>query len=284
MSSNQVRSEVGIANVNGTHLHYEDRGTGPALLFLHGFTLDHRMWRPQAELAKTWRVVTYDARGFGRSALPGTTAYKHCEDAAALCEYLGIERVVAIGHSIGAHQMLELALGRPDLVVGWVPICISGLAGIPFTDDLMKLFGALRQAARADGIEAAKKIWRDAGWFAEAREVPSVASELDRMLDDYSGWHWTHDNPAQSLEPPAAERLGELRAQALVITGGRDLPYNLSVREALLARLKGATMLDLPRASHMANMEEPAAVNRAIAELARRVYSSLKPSRDQSSL
>ena len=91
------------------------------------------------------------------------------------------------------------------------------------------------------------------------------------MLADYSGWHWTHDNPAKGLEPPAAERLGELRAPALVITGGRDLPYNHTVRDALLARIKSAGVLDLPRASHMANMEEPGAVNRAIAEFARKV-------------
>ena len=272
MSSHQHATETGMAEVNGTRLYYEAHGTGPTLLFLHGFTLDHRMWKSQiAELAKTFRVISYDARGFGRSALPGTEAYKHCDDAAALCDHLGVKRVVAIGHSIGAHQLLEFALSRPDLVAGWVPICISGLAGIPFTDDIMKLFGAVRQAARETGIEAAKKIWAEGGWFATTRQEPALAGELDQMLADYSGWHWTHDNPAKGLEPPASERLDELRAPALIITGGRDLPYNQSVRAALIARVEGASVLDLPRAGHMANMEEPGAVNRAIADFAAKV-------------
>jgi pimeloyl-ACP methyl ester carboxylesterase len=271
MSSEQRGVETGIAEVNGTRLYYEARGTGQALLFLHGFTLDHRMWNRQIELAKTHRVITYDARGFGRSTLPGAEAYKHCEDAAALCQHLGLERIIAIGHSVGAHQMLELALLRPDLVAGWVPICPSGVAGIPFTDDIVKMFGAVRQAARENGIEAAKKIWAKGGWFAPAREVPDVANDMDQMLADYSGWHWTHDNPAKGLEPPAAERLAELRASALFVTGKRDLPYNHSVREMLVQRIKGAAVLDLPRASHMANMEEPGEVNRAIATFANNV-------------
>jgi len=272
MSSYQHGAETGTAEVNGTRLYYEARGTGRALLFLHGFTLDHRMWNQQTEaLAKTHKVVSYDARGFGRSDLPSTETYRHYEDAAALCDHLGIDRVIAIGHSIGAHQMLEFALNRPDLVAGWVAICMSGLAGIPFTDDLTKMFGAVRQAAREKSIEAAKTIWGQGRWFAPARELPAVAAELDRMLAEYSGWHWTHDNPAKGLEPPAAERLADLRAPALIIMGGRDLPYNHAQRDALLARIEGASVLDLPRASHMANMEEPDAVNRAITEFAHKV-------------
>jgi pimeloyl-ACP methyl ester carboxylesterase len=135
----------------------------------------------------------------------------------------------------------------------------------------MKMFGAVRQAAREEGMDPAKKIWGSGGWFAPAREIPALAEELDRMLADYSGWHWTHDNPAKGLEPPAADRLSELRPPALIITGGRDLPYNRAIRDVLVDRLPGAATLDLPRASHMANMEEPEAVNRAIAEFARKV-------------
>src|SRR5689334_10247955 len=101
----------GTVDVNGTRLHFESRGSGPALLLLHGFTLDRRMWGPQlATLSTSFRVVAYDARGFGRSALPTSEPYRHCDDAAALVEALGLAPVVAVGHSIGGHQLLELAL------------------------------------------------------------------------------------------------------------------------------------------------------------------------------
>jgi pimeloyl-ACP methyl ester carboxylesterase len=64
-------------------------------------------------------------------------------------------------------------------------------------------------------------------------------------------------------------RLADVRAAALIVTGGRDLPYNTIIGDALCAGIAGSVRLHLPRAGHMANMEEPAAVNEAIARLAR---------------
>ena len=262
--------ETGFADVNGTRLHYEARGAGPAVLLLHGFTLDRRMWRRQVDaLAGRFRVVTVDARGFGRSAMPATDPYRHCDDLAALCAHLGLARVVAVGHSIGGHQTLELALARPDLVAGWVGVAASGLAGIPFPSEIVGTFAAIREAARTS-LDEAKRIWSACGWFTSSREAPALRAELDAMLADYSGWHWTHQNPATSLDPPAAGRLGELRVPALVITGDRDLPYNDAVGDALVAGIPGAARLRLRGAGHMTNMEEPEAVSRAIAELAER--------------
>jgi pimeloyl-ACP methyl ester carboxylesterase len=265
--------DSGFAEVNGTRLYYEVSGSGPALLFLHGFTLDRRMWRPQVEdLSSRFRVIAYDARGFGRSALPTTEAYRHCDDAAALCEHLQIGRVVAIGHSIGAHQTLELTLSRTNLVAGWIGVCSSGLATVPFPDDVTNMFAAIRQAARDEGIDAAKTIWHASGWFASARESPALLRELEAILADYSGWHWTHDNPAKLLEPPAAEQLGSLRVPTLVVTGARDLRYNTLIGEQLVSRIPGAVSLRLADAGHMANMEASGTVNRAIAELAERAF------------
>lgn len=258
-----------FADVNGTRLYYEVQGAGPTLLFLHGFTLDHRMWRRQVEgLAARFRVITYDARGFGQSAMPTEgKPYKHCEDAAALCRHLAIDRVIVIGQSIGAQQMLEFALTEPNLVAGWVAVCYSGLPTLPFPDEIQQTFAAVRQAAATD-VDEAKRIWSRCSWFATVRESPALSREFAEILADYSGWHWTHDNPAQSIDPPAATRLGELRARALVIDGERDLPYNARIGDILCSSITGAIRLTLPRAGHMANMEDPDAVNRAIAEFA----------------
>lgn len=263
---------IGIADLGtGTQLAYEVHGSGPTLLFLHGFTLDRRMWRPQVEaLASDFRVVTYDARGFGQSALPGPDVFHQADDAAALCEHLGLGPVIAVGHSIGAHQMLEFSLTRSDLVRGFASIAMSGLASVPFSDDLRALFGALGEAAKRAGVAAAKALWAQAGWFATARETPAVAALLDDILADYSGWHWLNESRSRSVEPAAATRLYALAVPALVITGGRDLPYNHRIGEALAAGLPNARALTLPAAGHMPNLEDPQAVNAALRELAAR--------------
>lgn len=261
-----------IASINGTRLYHECQGQGPTLLFIHGATLDHRMWRAQvAELANRFRVITYDVRGYGQSAMPDGE-FRHCEDAAALVDHLGLDRVVVIGHSIGALYALELALTRPDRIVGLVSLCMSGLGVPAFPEDTLAMFAAIRQAARGS-LAAAKAIWAASGWFASARALPGVAIELDAMLADYSGWYWTHDSPSRPIAPPAVERLGELRVATLIIDGERDLAYNHAIAGELKQRIRGAALLRLA-AGHMANMETPTLVNAAIGDFAtaRRVW------------
>lgn len=258
-----------FAEVNQTRLFYRRAGQGPALLFMHGFTLDLRMWQPQFEaLSDRFEVVAYDQRGFGRSALPTNATYKHYEDAAALLEHLGLEQVVVVGHSIGAVYGLELCLARPELVKGFASLCMAGLGTPAFPETVRQMFGAIQKAASQGNIEQARRIWSEAGWFESALEHPDAKGELYRMLRDYSGWHWTHKNPAKNLEPPAVERLEQLTVPALVIDGERDLDYNRAVADVLQQRLPKVRRLRMPGAGHMANLEAPETVNAALGEFA----------------
>ena len=65
----RAEAEPGFAEVNGTRLYYEVAGSGDPVVLVHAFTLDTRMWNDQFEaLAREFRVIRYDARGFGKSA------------------------------------------------------------------------------------------------------------------------------------------------------------------------------------------------------------------------
>jgi pimeloyl-ACP methyl ester carboxylesterase len=262
--------EVSTADVNGTRLHYElqGEGDGPAIVLCHGFTLDHRMWSGQVEiLAQRHRVLSYDSRGFGKSDVPPAGPYSHWEDAAALCAHLGLRRIVVVGHSIGGHHMLELAVSRPDLVAGYVGVCTSGLAGIPFPDEVKEMFRAIRAAARDGRIDEAKHIWSRSGWIGPAHQDAAVEDAMAAMLADYSGWHFVHDDPVVRIAPPAAERLAGLAIPALVVTGAQDLAYNEEVAQTLATNIPGACRLPLA-GTHMVSMEEPARVAAAIDQIA----------------
>lgn len=129
------------------------------------------------------------------------------------------------------------------------------------------MFAALRTTATSEGVDAAKGIWARSSWIAPALEAPETAAAMHAMLSDYSGWHWTHSNPAGSLVPPASGRLDTLRMPTLVVTGARDLFYNETIAKILVARIPGAQHLALA-GSHMVNMEEPGPVSRGIAGIA----------------
>lgn len=106
-----MRPEKGFADVNGTRLHYEIGGAGEPLVLIHGFSLDTRVWEPQREaFARDHRVIRYDLRGFGRSALPDGTPYPHHEDLKALLDRLGDRVRGGAGHSMEAPAQFNAAV------------------------------------------------------------------------------------------------------------------------------------------------------------------------------
>src|SRR5579859_6849763 len=94
----------------GARLAYQVTGDGPAVVLIHGFGLDMRMWDAQAgPLAARFRVLRYDCRGFGASGpLDPAVAYAHVEDLVALLDHLGIEDVALVGLSFGGQLAVEV--------------------------------------------------------------------------------------------------------------------------------------------------------------------------------
>src|SRR5215471_9330956 len=101
-SLTNLNVETGFVQVNKARLYYEKAGSGNAVIFVHGFALDCRMWNENFfELAKQFHVVRYDARGFGKSDLPTDEPYSHHEDLNILLRQLGISNACFIGLSMG---------------------------------------------------------------------------------------------------------------------------------------------------------------------------------------
>ncbi len=104
--------------VNGTALHYDEQGDGPAVLFLHGTGASSFIWeRSIAQLPPGRRLITYDRRGFGESR--GSLARglrDHVEDAAALLRELGATPAAVVTQSGGAPIAFGLASQHPELV------------------------------------------------------------------------------------------------------------------------------------------------------------------------
>ena len=97
-------------------LRYRDAGSGPAVVLVHGWTLDLEMWDLQAAaLQSGWRVVRYDRRGFGRSSGRPSTE-QDCEDLVALCDHLALARVALVGMSQGVRPVLQWAASTPRRV------------------------------------------------------------------------------------------------------------------------------------------------------------------------
>ncbi len=102
-----------IDAADGTKIHYNDWGSGPPVVLIHGWPLDAEMWEYQSvHLASHgFRVVTYDRRGFGRSAQPWT-GYDYdtmTDDLHALLEALNLTDITLVGFSMGGGEVARYA-------------------------------------------------------------------------------------------------------------------------------------------------------------------------------
>jgi pimeloyl-ACP methyl ester carboxylesterase len=260
---------------DGVRLFYEVHGSGPGtVLLLPPWSISHsRMWKLQVPfLARHFRVVTFDARGNGRSDRPaGTAAYGDDEllaDVVAVLDVLdplGSDGVVGIGLSMGGRALLQLAAEHPERLRGALfvapSITLEERAG-PVLD-----FDVVRASYR-DWQRWNRHYWRqDLLGFAEfffTEVFPEPHST--RQVED--GVSWALQTDADTLvdsmapERPAltVERTREYAARVtcprLVVHGSRDQIVPVGVG-AELARLMGAPFEAVVGGGHCVQARHP---------------------------
>ncbi len=241
-----------------------DRGEGSAIVFLHGFGLDGRMWEPQLEaLRGSHRSLAVDLPGFGPKPAPASPGLTTARTVLDMLDEMNIERVHVVGHSLGGAIAADFALAFPHrvrtLVLVAAPMRGSN-AGIVAWDRCVAL-------ARENRMNEAREAWLGDPLFASANADPATSSLLRAMVTDYGGAHWRDEisTTFESAAPPTLARLAELRLATLVIAGDKDLPTFLAMADAYASTLPRAKKIIIPGAGHMPNLEAPAAFNEALA-------------------
>jgi pimeloyl-ACP methyl ester carboxylesterase len=174
--------------VDGTHLHVEVRGSGPAVILVHSGGEDAEVWRPIAERLVGFTVVTYDRRGTlrsGRDDWPGRGSVQHADDAAAVLDALGLDRVVVFGASSAGIVALQLALRYPGLVRRALVFEPGLFRQVPGTDAVQR---AVRRAVD-DHLAAHPEDWAGAlGAFRHAAALAMTGAES--ILAPPVGMEW----------------------------------------------------------------------------------------------
>jgi len=261
--------------VAGARLRYRDEGSGPALLLVHGWTLDLEMWNAlSAALRPTFRVIRLDRRGFGMSSgQPGLE--RDIADLDALWGHLGLTSAALLGMSQGARVVLGLAAARIRKIS-----CLV-LDGAP---DMARSAGAddnaadaddgdevplahFRAIARAQGIEAFRRQW-SAHPLIQLRTGDRNAHQLLRtMLNRYPGNDLLHAAaPIAAAAAPAAvpPRPEDIALPVLVITGAHDVARRMKSAELLAQRFPCAERAVVADAGHLPNLDNPVAYNNLV--------------------
>jgi 3-oxoadipate enol-lactonase len=211
-----------------------------------------------------YRVVRYDARGFGKSALPVQgEGYAHREDLKALLDHLKVSQAFVLGLSMGGRTAISFTLEYPEVVRALIPVD-AVLGGFQWSKESSEVLRTPSINGKKDGVEAAKNLWLESSLFRPTFDNADVASHLVKMVSDYSGWHWVNTNPLDRLDPPAIERLEEIHVPTLIIVGERDLPDFHKIAETLERTIRNARKVTLQGVGHMSNMEAPEKFNETV--------------------
>ena len=260
-----MAEETTTIEANSARLACEIAGQGEPVVLIHGFTLDRSMWDDQMPaLTPHFRVIRYDARGFGQSSLP-REQYTHHDDLNALLDVLDIPSAHVCGLSMGGGIALRFACVYPHRVRSLM-LVDSTLPGHPLPPETGARLGAVYAAAREEGLDAARESWLTHPLFAPCTEQPDVAERMKRMVGDYSGWHWVNDEPAAELDPPVTARLKQITAPTMVVVGERDIADFQTFARRMVDEIPEAELATIPNAGHMSNMEAPEIFNQVLVD------------------
>ena len=253
--------QSGYVEVPDGRLYYETAGSGQPLVLLHAFTLDTRMWDAQFDfLAARYRVIAYDARGFGRSSLPRSgRTYSHFEDLRMLLDKLEAPQPHLVGASMGGRFALDFAAMQPDRYRS-LALIDGVMGGWNWSPEWLASYAPVIAASQRKDVAAAKAAWLAHPVFATARGDEDVYRRLRQMVADYSGWHFVNHDPARNVVPPVSARLTRIRGPILSLVGEYDMPDFHRMAEKLETEAKAQRSV-VSGAGHLSSMGAAERVN-----------------------
>lgn len=274
MNSQMSRHTVTTMAISGkVKLHVEITGAGDTILFLHEFGGDHRSWEPQIRyFARRYQCVTYAARGYPPSDVPtNPDAYSQdlaVQDAIAVLDQMGAERVHLVGLSMGGFAALHLTMEHPRRVAS-VALASCGWGAEPHR---MEQFRSECQSV-ADAF-ATQEMTHVAQRYAEGPTRVQLQAKDPRGWEEFRDRLAEHDptgaaltmRGVQARRPSLyemADRLTSISNPVMIIVGDEDdgcLEPGLFLKRTIST----SALTVLPRTGHSVNLEDPSAFNDAV--------------------
>jgi 3-oxoadipate enol-lactonase len=265
--------------VRGREVGYDDRGRGEAVVLLHPFPFSRHVWAGAGgpadvgeALARRFRVIAVDARGFGDSDLrashpsPGASApyaiVDLADDLAALLDALDVRRAAVLGMSMGGYTALAFAARHAARLSALVLADTRAAADTPEVR-------ALREAALATIHGQGPAAYLDASLAAlvSPEATPAVRAlvraRAEARADSLiAGVEALRDRPDRTAE------LGAISCPTFVVCGAADGVTPPAEMRRLSAAIGGGgrgRYVDLPGAGHLAHLEAPEVFATAVA-------------------
>jgi 3-oxoadipate enol-lactonase len=255
------------ATINGNEVYYEVYGKegAPWLVFSHSLACSVRMWDGEIEKHKgSYRVLAYDTRGHGQSAAPKGpyTLEGLADDLHGLLTHLKVQKPHFVGLSMGGMIGQTFALKYPSFF-RTLTLCDTTSR---YPAEAAPMWAERIRIAESKGMAPLVQPTLER-WFTEPfrkshpDKVARVAALIEKTpVAGYAGCC------AAIPKINVTSRLKEIRTPTLVICGNDDPATPPAMAREIQENLPGAKLALIPQAAHLANIEQPEAFNRALAE------------------
>jgi len=231
-------------------IHYRVKGTGPAILFVHGWGGSIESLEALSQQFTSYTSVTLDLPGFGNSDLPDPSwgVEKYAEVIVKLCEKLHFEEIVYFGHSFGGALGIYLAVHKPTLISKLI-LCSASFKRTARRTDQSGEISLTKSISKLFPTTVKKIIYKIFFPTSDSFKYPAIESNFRKII--------THD-----LTP----FLTSIRIPTLIVWGEKDLDTPVSLAYELHNKIKGSKLAIIPEATHGVPLKLPVQVYRNIIE------------------
>ena len=272
---------MSIAKVGSLDVFYEEHGNGDPLLLIMGLAADSTAWMFQVpDFAQHYRTIVFDNRGVGRTSKPSGpySIHEMADDAAGLLDVLDVRRAHVVGVSMGGMIAQELALRHPERVRSLVLACtypepdadvernrrftVERLGGTVTSEGQMQIdFKAINPM---DFLQHMLPTVFNQDFIA--RELPKLLKVFSGALQYGFSMEAILGQVAAVMSHKATDRLHQITAPTLVLTGDADRLVPPANSDLLAQHIPGAKLVRVAGGSHGFNFETPEVFNRAVLE------------------
>jgi pimeloyl-ACP methyl ester carboxylesterase len=279
-----------LATTNdGVRLHYEETGSGSAVIFVHEFAGDYRSWEPQMRhFGKRHRCIAFNARGYPPSDVPEEVAAysqaRAADDIRSVLDHLGEAKAHVIGLSMGGFATLHFGFRHPGRALS---LCVGG-CGYGAEPEERERFRAeaelIATGLRSSGMALfAQKYSYGPTRVQFENKDPRGFAEFKAMLAQHSALGSANTQLGVQRERSSlydlVEEMRRLTVPTLILHGDEDWPC---LKPGILMKrtIPSAAMAVMPNCGHAINLEEPDKFNRLVGDFIRQVESGRWPMRD----
>jgi len=256
---NSAISDTGYILVDGGKLFYESAGKGTNIVLLHDGMVNNRIWDEQFPLlTKTYRVVRYDRRGYGKSSDP-ETKFSNINDLNQLFIQLKIDKAIIFGMSSGGRLAIDFTLTHPEKVTGLVLVG-AVVSGFGYTSHMNTRGGHFDPQKMTDPAKVNEYFIKDDPYEIYS-ENTAAKDKVMKLLPFLARQNSVPTQPASKV---AVRSLSEIKVPALILVGEYDIPDVHAHAGVINAGIANSKREIIPQSGHLIPIEQPALFNEAI--------------------